>query len=404
MAVQSRQTMAASSRPKRARLGAFVGVWISLVCLGPIAGCGGSQGPPAGAKKGAKPGGKAKRGGGPGGWGQGERKSEALAVEMVAPTPRDIVRGYEASGTLEAIRRVEIRPTQAGVIDQLMVEEGAKVEEGQTLARLDTRELSLAARRDKVAAANARKQLERLDRLAEQRVASAEEVDQQRYAVASAEASAKLSRHQASRGSVRAPFAGTIVTRPLDPGHYVTPADVIYELADLDTLELALHVPEREAAKVKLEAPVQLSNLADEDFVGKVVRRAPVVDPLTGTVKFTVHSEGERPATAVPGAFVRALIELEAVRGVPTLPLSAIVEIGEEAFVYVIEQGKAVRRKVELGLRDASHVEITGGVDAGTQVVKEAREITDGMELKAFGSPDARAEHKGDGGKRREAG
>ncbi len=381
----------------RMRSSLFAGLVACLAC-GPS---GEGKGGPGGGKGGGRGG-----HGGPPGAGGAKDPGEPLAVELAAVERRDIVRGYMASGTLEAIQSIEVRPTQSGVLAKTYVEEGDRVDADQMLARVDVKELSLAAKRDKVAAANARRELDRLDELVAQQAASTQEIDQQRYAVAAAEASARLSRYQVSLGTVRAPFAGTITARLLDPGNYVTAADVVYELADLSVLELSVHVPEREAARVAIGAPVVLGNLADAEFRGEVVRRAPVVDPLTGTVKFTVHTGEERPETAVPGAFVRAFIELEAHRQVPALPQKAIVRNPDANFVYVIEDGKAMRKPVELGLEDVEWVEISGGLAPGDRVVADVHEITDGMPLKPFvagaahaeGEPEHRKERKPEAG------
>jgi membrane fusion protein (multidrug efflux system) len=350
--------------------------------------CGG-EGGSAKAGKGKGRGGK----GGPGGWGgPGGKKEEALAVTLTSVESGDIVRAYEASGTLEAILQAEIRSTQSGIIMDLTVEEGDGVKKDAVLARLDGREAALMAKRDELAAKNAQRELDRLEQIAQAAAASAQEVDQQRYTTETARASARISRHQAGQSKVKAPFAGTITERRLDVGNFASSADVLYVLADLSVLELALHIPEREAARVKLGAKVHLTNLADEGFEGKVVRRAPVVDPLTGTVKFTVHVDGERPASAVPGAFARAAVELESVSAVPTLPDSALVEIDGEFFAYQIsgggDHGKAERVAVTLGLRGQKRSQIVSGLELGAQVVADAHEITDGMALKRFGAPD----------------
>lgn len=350
-------------------------------------GCGGGEGG-GGPQKGR---GKGKGGhGGPGG---GEKEEEeALAVTLTSVEAGDIVRAYQASGTLEAILKADIRSTQSGIITDLAFEEGAKVEEGDVLARLDGREASLMAKRDELTARNAAEELARLEQIEARAAASKQEVDQQRFTLESARASARISRHQAGQSRVKAPFAGTITERRLDVGNFASSADVLYVLADLSVLELALHIPEREAARVKIGAPVHLQNLADEGFQGKIVRRAPVVDPLTGTVKFTVHVDGERPASVVPGAFARAAVELESVSGVPVLPDKALVEIDGEFYVYVIagggDFGKAERVKVTLGLRGQERSQITDGVKVGAQVVADVDDITDGMMLKRFGAPD----------------
>src|SRR5690606_29479586 len=137
---------------------------------------------------GGGPGGK---GGGPGGKGGRQGPPEPLSVELVNLSPATIERHYRASGTLEPLRRAELRPIRAGIIDALEVEVGDTVDAGQVVARLDGRELSLQAQRDRLEADNAQIELERLAGLEGSGAVAREEIDTRKHAVATATAAAK---------------------------------------------------------------------------------------------------------------------------------------------------------------------------------------------------------------------
>ena len=325
------------------------------------------------------------------GGGGGDKKDEAVTVEMSRPSSATISRYYEMSGTLSALRSAQLRPVQPGIIVKLFAEEGDTVKEGQLLARLDGRERSLMAARDELNRRNAERELDRLESIASSQALSREELDKQRFAMESALADTKLSRYQAKLNLVRAPFSGVITSRSLDVGNLGTSGDVLYEIADVSALELELHVPEREASKVSVGAKGRVELLDGTEFEATVLRRAPVVDPLTGTVKLTLQTKNYPPA-AVPGAFVRAKILLEARENVPSLPRTAVFELDGRPHVYAVVDGKAQRMPVELGLQGEERVEIVSGVDAEQVVVIDgAMDITDGMRLKAAGQPQGRA-------------
>lgn len=353
---------------------------LGVACGGGGGGDGGDKEANKGGGKGGKRGGK---GGGKGGWGKGGDggQAEALAVETVQVSPAGVRRLHRASGTLTARRSAEIRPVVSGIVRDLYVEEGDSVEAGQILARLDDRELKAAAARDRLAAKNAKAELERLEGIANADAVAKQEIDQLRYDAQSAKASAKLSKVQASQSVVRAPFAGTVTARHLDVGNLASSTSLIYELADLDVLELELYLPEREAAQVGTGAAVELELADDSRFDAKVIRRAPVVDPLTGTVKYTVQID-QRPAAAVPGAFVRAWVTVEEREAAPSLPVSSIFEVEGVPHVYTLVEGQARRVPVEVGLRGSDRVEVVGGLEPTQIVVKDAGGITDGMALK----------------------
>lgn len=338
--------------------------------------------------------------GGPGGM-KGRRggggEAEPVAVAVTRLEPATIERFYRGAGTLQPLRAADLVALQPGVVLELKAEEGDTVTEGQLLVRLDGRAFQLQAARDRLAAKNASAELERLEQL--RGVLSREELDKQRYAAESALASAQVSRHQANQTTISAPFSGTITQRHIDVGNLASGSTRLYTIADTSALDLELHVPEREASTVTPGAPARLELQDGSSFEAKVERRAPIVDPLTGTVKFTVRARAF-PAAAVPGAFVRASLRVDAREAAPSLPRGAIVEVEGKPHVYVVEEGRARRRPVELGVVGEERVEIRGGIAPDADVVADAGSgITEGMPIRVLGAEgqDAKAMSEGTG-------
>jgi membrane fusion protein (multidrug efflux system) len=347
-----------------------------------LSACGGASG--------AGPGGKGGKGGpggkrGPGGRGGGP--PEPLAVELTIVEPATIERHYRASGTLEPLRRAEIRPIRSGIIEGLEVEVGDTVTTDQVLARLDGRELSLQAKRDSISASNVEAELERLRKLEGSGAIAQEEIDTRRHELESAKASARLSRAQASTMTVRSPFAGTVIARDVDVGNLASASTVIYEVADLSALELPLHLPEREAARVKVGNSVEIELIDGVTFAGEVIRRAPIVDALTGTVEFLVRAK-TYPELAVPGAFVRARVLLERREAAPSVPTKAVFELEGARYVYVLREGKARRVSVEIGLEGSERIELRSGLAPEDRVLVDATGITEGLPIKPMGEAD----------------
>ena len=314
--------------------------------------------------------------------GKGGKGKSALKVGTTTLSPANIERYYRTSGTLKAKREAQLVAVQVGVIRAVTAEEGDTVKAGETLVRLDGRELALQAAADRLAAENLQRELKRLEAISSEAIA-AEEVDKQRYAVEEARVSAKLSRSRSKQTVVRAPFDGTIVERFVDEGNLATTATPLFRVADLSALELELHVPEKDAATVKDEAEVEVELVDGNEFIASIVRRSPVVDPLTGTVKFTVRAE-TFPKTAKPGAFARARVLVDAREAAPSIPRSAVFEVEGRPHVYVVVEGKARRAEVELGLEGAERVELKSGVGPDDAIVVEGNAgITEGMPLEA---------------------
>ena len=341
------------TRRSRGALAGLLGLWLAAGCGGEANGKGDGKGKPG---------------------------QEPLAVAVTAIAPAEIDRYYRTSGTLRALRSADLVALQPGVVLELKAEEGDRVKAGQTLVRLDGRGFKLQAERDAITARNASQELRRLEQIADH--LTREELDKQRYALENALASAQVSKHQANQTVVVAPFDGTITRRAIDVGNLATASTPLYSLADLSVLDVELHVPEREAGAVQAGAPTTLELQDGTRFAATVERRAPVVDPLTGTVKFLVRAK-EYPPGAVPGAFVRAALRVDRRAAAPSLPRTAIFELEGVPHVYVVEDGRARRRPVELGLVGETHAELRGGLDPGAVVVADAGEgVTEGLPVK----------------------
>ncbi len=357
-----------------------------LILCGPgvVAGCGTQAGAEEPGGKGKGKGdrkGKGKGRGGPGGM-SGE-SADPLAVTVTTVRPASLSRYYRTSGTLKALRTAELVALQSGVVEKLGAEEGDTVKAGQLLAKLDARSFQLQASRDQITAQNAKQQLARLEQIAAQDAVAREELDQQLFTLKTARANAKLSRHQVRQAEVRAPFKGTITRRHVDVGNLAGPTTSLFSLADLSALDLELHLPEAEAATVKIGSEVAIELLDKSAFQAKILRRAPVVDPLTGTVKFTVRST-EFPEIAVPGAFARAKVLVDSRSAAPSLPHSAVFDVEGKPHVYIVEDGKASRRRIEVGLDGENRIEVTAGLQPDTQVVLDSSSgITEGLPIKA---------------------
>ncbi len=330
-----------------------------------------------GASAGANPnGGWDKKGGGK----DGAKPAEPLAVAVTKLEPAAIDRHYRTAGTLRALRTADLVALQPGVVLELRAEEGDRVKAGATLVRLDGRSFKLQAARDAITARNAAQELARIKQL--EGMLSREELDKQRYTVESAMASASVSRHQANLTTVMAPFDGTITKRSIDVGNLATTATPLFTIADLSMLDVDLFVPEREATTVQAGASATLELQDGTRFAAAVERRAPVVDPLTGTVKFTVRAK-DYPAAAVPGAFVRAELLVDRREAAPSVPRTAVFELEGVPHVYVVEDGRARRKPVEAGLIGEDRMELIGGVEASAVIVADAGEgVTEGMPVK----------------------
>ena len=155
----------------------------------------------------------------------------------------------------------------------------------------------------------------------------------------------------------------------LDRGADVTLTTPIALVADLSGVVARADVPERYAGRVRAgqDVRVKIEAYPDRTFRGTVSRVSPVVDPQTRSA-YVEASLDDSSGQLRSGMFANVEIVLAAKSGVVAVPRDAVADVGGEA-VFVVKDGKAVRRAVQAGLRTGELVEIKSGVEPGEQVV-----------------------------------
>lgn len=329
-----------------------------------LAGCGG-DGNGAGEAIARAPGGPP----GAGGPGGGAR---ATPVSVAVVEPGDLQVTLRASTNLRAREQVEVLPKQGGILDRVLVEEGARVSQGQVLAVLDAAEWRLQAQQSEARAQSARDAVERARALAALELVSEQEVERLASEARVAEAEVGLAQLRVENAEIRAPFAGTITHRYVERGQQVTTAAPAFGLADLDRLEAQLAVPEREAPRIEVgqAARILLQEGGQPVATGRVERIRPVVDAASGTVQVTVSvpaRAGDVPLR--PGQFVNVDVVTETLADRITLPRTAVLVDGAAPRVFIVQDDTAIEREVTLGYSRGDRVEIRTGLEPGDTVV-----------------------------------
>ncbi len=178
--------------------------------------------------------------------------------------------------------------------------------------------------------------------------------------------------------TLRSPYAGVVIEKPVLAGQRIMPGDVAYQIADLSRIWLEGEVFERDLAAVRLGLPVraEFTALPGEERTGRVTYIYPTVDPETRTARIRV--ELPNPGLALkPGMY--ATIRF-AMPSAPTLsvPRSAVLSTGERHLIFLRgDGGQFVPRLVTLGLATDQRVEVLSGVTAGDTVVASGTFLVD---------------------------
>lgn len=293
-----------------------------------------------------------------------------MPVEVVVAASDTVIDAIQATGQVEAMQQIELRPEVDGRITAILVREGARVGRGTGLFRIDDAELSAEVARARAERDLAAQNLERTKALLAEQASSPAELERADAAARSAEASLALLQVRLNRTTVRAPFAGVMGARSVSVGDYVTTQTPLATLQTVHPQRAVFTVPERYAAVLDRGQTVQfqVAALAGRTFTGTVDFVDPVVrlPGRTITVKAVVPNQ-ENVLQA--GMFIEARLATDVRPSAVVIPEDAVISLQGADMVWVAKDGKASRRQVTLGVRTPGFVEIRSGVEAGEQVV-----------------------------------
>ncbi len=193
--------------------------------------------------------------------------------------------------------------------------------------------------------------------------------------------------------TLKAPFAGVVIMRAVDPGDLVKAADAsdarksLFQVAKLDRLRLRVAVPERDAIWVDPGDAVEFTCRAVKGGLkGKVARASRSIDLQTGSMRVEIDLDNSK-GQLLPGMFGEATIYLEKRDNAIVVPATSVRfdESGAVAHVYVVDQGKVKVTLVKTGLDDGSRIEILEGLTGDEQVVTGLLgRLADGAAVKAL--------------------
>ena len=328
-----------------------------------------------------------------------------------------------ASGYVTARRAATVSSKVTGKVVEVLVEEGMKVEAGQILARIDSsnaqKSLELAEAQAEVARkgleetkANleqAERELARVTRLAETKIATQSELDRaeteakslrarlarQVSDVTVADRQVELWRQQLDDTIVRAPFAGIVTQKNAQPGEMISPMSAggftrtgICTLVDMTSLEIEVDVSESYINRVQSGQPVEatLDSYPEWRIPSKVIAIIPTADRQKATVKvrvgFVKLDPRILPDMSVKVVFQSAGEPKAAARDL-TISKSAVSQRDGKDIVWIVNDGRVERRAVTLGATRGNEVSVSAGLSGGEKLVLNAPDnLVDGGRVK----------------------
>lgn len=279
-----------------------------------------------------------------------------------------------AIGSIVPTRGVIVSTEVSGIVEEIFFDSGQLVKKGDVLLRLDDevdRSELVALEADRKLAELTR---DRAQRLVNDKLGSRSNFDEAQAALDGALARAATKRANIRQKTLRAPFAGELGIREVNPGRYIGAGAEIVSLVALDPIFAEFNLPERQLGNIVTgqNVLVAVQAYADHDFEGEIVAISPTIETATRNVR--VRALLANPDRRLrPGMFaeVRTLLPLR--ENVLTLPERALTfsPYGNSVFVVVTESDNLIvsRRQVKTGEVRAGRIEIASGLVEGDQVV-----------------------------------
>lgn len=351
-----------------------------------------------------------------------KQKAPPRPVELVSAEIRPMERTITVTGALAAREQSVLSAKVSGRLQQLTVDIGSVVRQGDLLAKIEPRDYELGVQQAEAALAEARaalglpaegdddrvqsdqvssvkqaravleeatKNRERVRSLNQSGIAAQSELDTveaaytvavTRYQLAIEEAHSRIAtvaQRRAELGLARkrladtnliAPFEGVVQSRPAGIGQYVAAGTPTIELVQTDPLRLRLDVAERDSGLVRIGQTIRLLTEGDTNqYTGRITRLSPALNEETRTL--LVEADVPNRGTLRPGLFARAEIVVADNDPALCVPEAALTTFAGLEKVVGVDEGKALEKVITTGRRRQGQVEVLSGLSAGEQVV-----------------------------------
>jgi len=311
------------------------------------------------------------------------------------------------TGTVEAWQKINLTPDVGGKIARILVNEGDRVSKGQLLAELDAEAITLQLKQAEASLAvaqasfnNAQTNLERMERLSKEKAVSDQQYEQVKLAYDSAkaqleqaQASVNLAQHSLDVSILKAPFSGVIASKNAEVGDVINPmmggfspgsASGVLTLVDFSRIKIKADISGTDIPRIQKgqTAILRVPTNPGQEFKGTVQVVNLAADPQTK--KFGIEVAVDNPDQVLrPGTFGEIVIEAHSHENVLVVPQKAVLE---NTYVFIVQDGKAARKEVTLGLQNTTMVEVSSGIAEGDLVIAEGGfGLEDGAQIEVIG-------------------
>ncbi len=298
----------------------------------------------------------------------------------------DVLRTVDVTGTLAPWEEAMVSLEAEGRLVKVAVDLGDPVRKGQILAVIAPQEYEYKKVQSEAEFAAAEADFKRTQDLAKKEMSTPQQLDENRRRLDVARTAADLARKKLADTILLSPIDGMISKRLMNVGEYVRIGTPAFQIVRITPLKLKADVPERYVSDVTVGAAVNVEYEALGDqppLTGTVVRVSPIV--AVDSRSFPIEARIENPKGSVkPGTFARASVMIAKPEKALVVPEAAVTSFAGTPRVYVLQDGKARERIIDVSGKTKGRIVVTKGLNSGEKVIVSGLEtLSDGLSVVA---------------------
>lgn len=298
-----------------------------------------------------------------------EVQQRTVKVAVMRVQPRRVPDVVELPAMVEAFAVADLAAERGGLVVEIPVAKGERVSAGDLMLRLDSRMPEQALRQAEILSREADREFERWQRLKQTGAVSESDFDAVRKARDLAGVALEQAKVYLSQCEVRAPMDGIVDARHLEVGEYVSEAQPVFRVVNVDRLKLAMDIAELDAAAVEIGKSVrfQVPAAGDREYTGKISFVAAMADAGSNSFRTEILVD-DADAVLKPGMIANVSLVRRVLEAI-VVPLSAVVPRKGQHVVFTVSDGHAVRHEVEIGSITGKEAVLAAGISAGDRIV-----------------------------------
>lgn len=312
-------------------------------------------------------------------------KSEKPPVNVVIfeAKPRTIRDSLSLPAVVEAWVDLTVFAEVPGMVVEVPVREGARLQKGDIIARLDSRDYENALASAQAAYDRAHADFERVKKLREKETITKAKYDEAAAADKGMKAALDNAELRFERSVIRAPINGLVNRLDAKEGLYLNVQDPAAQMLDISRVKVSVGIPESDVNAVRTITAfdVEFEALNGKKMRGEKYFLSKSPDSLAHLFKLQIALDNPG-GSILPGMFARVRVVKEEVKNSMSVPLYAVITRSGKKFVMVEQDGAAAERMVETGILDGWMIEISKGLQGGDRVIVVGhRSVSEGQKV-----------------------